>query len=488
MRQTAFVTALLALSMLLISPSRGVVDAADLTFADYGTAAVATLEQSWYDKGRWRVCLLTGCRRQNSDWGADALTYDLFLRWETTHEAGLQPYFTGLGETFVHYRSPCVDAACLRWSDVPAWDAVAALRDYEAGGNGSAALAVAQAAYDAVTRSPVYALGACPSILYQQPFGGANKLKTLETDSNVIKAALLLYRFTGERAYLAEALARYGRVRRYFLDPSVPLYTVYVFDDGETCRQLPHRFFASVNGNMIDAGMRLYDATGDKKKLQEAIATAAAVDEYLSDRRRIFVDQQAENDVVEPLIEAMLELASREQQPFARDWVLRNAEAAVSARTADGSFGRFFDGPPPAGPVTAWQTNGGFALMIAAAALAPDRAPAAGAWAGATFVARDVSQLPATIAFDGSSIALLGTIGERCCEFGHARVFVDGVETFDRSGIWQNKSSSDRRLHHSILFAWRWAHAGKHVVELLPGIPNAKEGDAYLHLEGYVYK
>jgi hypothetical protein len=474
--------------LFLLLPKPGVAGAGDLTFSEYADAAVNTLERVWYHDGTWAMCLLPQCRRTNSDWGADAFTYDLYLRWSTSKEESTKPYFDRLAETFKRFGGPCSTTACSQWSDVPAWDAVAALRTYEATGYDSAALAAAEDAFDVVERSSAYALGACPSILYQQPYGGQNKLKTLETDSNLIRAALLLYRFTGEQEYLDEAAARYASVRRYFLDPDVSLYSVYVFDDGKTCRQLPHRFFASVNGNMIEAGMQLYDATGQAEYRHDAIATAKAVDAYLSDERGVFVDEQAENDITEPLIEAMFDLASQERQSFARDWILRNAEAAVSARNADGNFSRFFDGPPPGGTVTAWQTSGGFGLMIAAAALAPDAAPALDAWHGATYVARDLFSLPATITFTGSSIALMGTIGERCCELGHARVFIDGQETFHRPGIWQNKSSADRSLGDSVLFVWRWPRAERHTLRFEAGVPNAKEGGSFLHVRGYYYK
>ena len=98
------------------------------------------------------------------------------------------------------------------------------------------------------------------------------------------------------------------------MDPRVPLYTVYVFDDGHTCRQLPHRFFASVNGDMIWSGVALYRDTGRRSYLNQAISTAAAVQRYLSDGRGVFADLQAENDIVEPLIEGMLALAQDGQQ------------------------------------------------------------------------------------------------------------------------------------------------------------------------------
>jgi hypothetical protein len=430
--------------------------------------------------------LLETCHRTNRDWGADALTYVLYLRWLTTREPGLERYFTSLAQTAPRYTRACTGPGCSQWSDVPAWDAVAALREYEVT-RSPGALVKAKAAYDFVERSTRYATGACPQILYQQPDGRENRLKTLETDANVIKAGLLLYRFTNDRRYLDNALARYTAVRRYHLDPVVPLYSVYVFDDGKHCEQLPHRFFASVNGLMIDAGVKLYAATGDVSYWNDALATAKAVDADLVDGRGIFVDLQAENDIVEPLVEAMWELAARGSQKFARAWLLRNAEAAVSARTAEG-YGRFFDGPPPSGPITAWQTNGGFALMVAAADLAPNTVPKVESWHDAASYGSNIESLPAIIRFTGSAIALIGTIGERCCEKGRAVVVVDERETFDHTGIWQNKSSAGFALHDSVLFAWRWPNVGPHTLQLGPVSQNSKEGGTFVHLRGYLVK
>jgi hypothetical protein len=206
---------------------------------------------------------------------------------------------------------------------------------------------------------------------------------------------------------------------------------------------------------------------------------------YLVDGRGVFADLQAENDVVEPLVEAMYVLA-RDGQGFARRWIVRNAAAALAARAGDGSFGRFFDGPPPVTAVTAWQTNGGLALEIAAAALAPKAAVDLKApWQTAVHVSREVSTLPATLSFRGSGIALIGTLGEQCCEAGHARVVLDGRETFDETGIWQNKSSSGRSIPNTVLFAWRWRSAGTHTLAFEPGAPNGKEGGPFLQLAGY---
>jgi hypothetical protein len=96
--------------------------------------------------------------------------------------------------------------------------------------------------------------------------------------------------------------------------------------------------------------------------------------------------------------------------------------------------------------------------------------------------------LPASITFTGSGIALFGTIGEQCCEAGHARVFVDGVETRDTTGIWQNKSSSGLSLPNSVLFAWTWPASGAHTVEIQPGVQTGKEGGSFLHVQSYAVR
>jgi hypothetical protein len=106
-------------------------------------------------------------------------------------------------------------------------------------------------------------------------------------------------------------------------------------------------------------------------------------------------------------------------------------------------------------------------------------------WSSSTFVASEVTTLPATLDFTGRAIALVGSLGEHCCENGHARVLVDGVETFDGTGIWQNKSASSHTLPNSVLFAWRWPRSGHHTLTFEPGVENPKEGSSFLHVEGY---
>jgi hypothetical protein len=82
-------------------------------------------------------------------------------------------------------------------------------------------------------------------------------------------------------------------------------------------------------------------------------------------------------------------------------------------------------------------------------------------------------------------VAIVGTIGEQCCSDGHAQVFIDGAQTFDQTGIWQNKSSSGRSLPDSVLFAWRWRRPGRHTIEIGPAAANAKQGGSFFHMTGY---
>ena len=136
--------------------------------------------------------------------------------------------------------------------------------------------------------------------------------------------------------------------------------------------------------------------------------------------------------------------------------------------TPDGSFGRFFDGPPPRTTVTAWQTNGGLALEIAAAALDP---------AGATPTATPGRGAAGPRSRRPDRRDPLPRLGDRpprdarrgCCEPGHARVLVDGRETFDGTGIWQNKSSSGKQDPRHGPLRLALAEPGAHTISLRAG-------------------
>lgn len=456
---------------------------------DYAARAdlsMRLLEHTFYNgTGLWHMCTGLTCSTKNLDWGSDSLTYVLWFRWMLTKDPAVPPIMRTLAKTAHMWVRGDKGS-----SDTVMWDSIATAREYQVTGS-QTALAKSEAAFrwvDSVMAGG-FASGACPGVDYQWPHGRGGNLKTLETATNYIKAALLLHKITGSATYLAKAESQYDQVRRYFRTAGGPLYTVYVFDDGHTCRALPARYFASVNGNMIWAGAELAAQTGRQGYLRQAIATAKAVGSRLSDAAGVYAQLQADNDVAEPLIEAMYALAARDHQRFAATWLLTAASAAGADQNASGAFGRFFNGPPPASAATAWQVNGGAALIQAAAALDPHGAPADPAfWQRAKLVTdnRGLGDTPLEISFTGRAIAIMGSIGAVCCVTGHARVFVDGKETFDRTGIWQNMTSPSVEQPDQVLFAWRWPAPGPHTITIRPGMPNDEEGGSFFQMEGYL--
>jgi hypothetical protein len=450
------------------------------SYAALARRAVATLEGEYYNgAGDWNLCVPSRCGAGNRDWGADSLTYALYLHWLLTGDPAVARMMNALTATAPRSHSGV--------SDVPLWDSIAAAREYQITHNPEA-LRHAEAYFGSVAGSQQYALGACPGILYQRSNGGSTQLKTLETDANYIKAAVLLYQITHQRSYLAQAEQHYQAVRQYYLSPRTSLYTVYVFDNGTSCTQVPAQYFGSVNGLMIWNGYTLAQLTGQPSYLSEAVATAQDVAANLGDGTGVYADLQAENDITEPLIEGMYLLAAHGQR-FARHWLLASASAAAgSVNTRTGTYGRFFDGPPPTAPVTAWQGSGGLALAQVAGALDPRGGPAhIRFWSRATFVPDQLAMHGSGVSFSftGRAVAIIGTIGEVCCSDGHAQVFVDGTQTFDQTGIWQNKSSSGRSLADSVLFAWRWPRPGRHTITIGPTVANAKQGGSFFHMTGY---
>ncbi len=456
-------------------------------YVKLATRSIQLLETRFYNgTGLWHMCVPVICNTKNRDWGADALTNVLYLRWKLEHDRSVLPLLTRLAQTSHLYLLSQPGS-----SDTAMWDAVAEMRVYDATGS-RLALTKAETAFiwlTASTSARGFASGACPQIDYQWAQRSRGDLKTLETGSNYVKAAVLLYKATHRRAYLTAAETGYALARRYFLTPSSQLYTTYIWDNGVTCRQLPGRYYASVNGNMIWAGTELAALTGNQAYLRQAIATASAVRTRLSDSTGVYANLQADNDIAEPLIEGMYALATIGHHRLARTWLLTNASAAGADVNQAGEFGRFFDGTATAGLATAWQINGGIALMQVAAALDPSGSPAdPGFWSHAVYV-RDVLNLTGPsvrITFTGRAIAIIGTIGAICCSNGHARVLVDGVPTFDQTGIWQNKTSPARHQPGQVLFAWRWRTTGRHTITVERGIYDAIEGGSYFSMNGYL--
>ena len=82
---------------------------------------------------------------------------------------------------------------------------------------------------------------------------------------------------------------------------------------------------------------------------------------------------------------------------------------------------------------------------------------------------------------------MFGTLGEQDYQLGQASVFVDGVQTFDQTGIHQNESNAFGPVPDSILFAWRWPTSGPHTLSFQAGPSDAKDGGPFLHVQAYSY-
>jgi len=453
-----------------------------MTFSALADDAVATIMQRWYAGGsRFRGCPSPRCGAVNSDWGAGSMVDILYERWLLTHDVRV-------AATFAQIVAGEPRSTLHGFSDVPMWDAVAAIRAYDVM-HDRRALGNAERQYRSLVSSTHFATGPCSPIDYQLRDGRGGGLKTLETDANRILVAVLLSQRTADpvaaRADLADARATYAAVRANFLDAQLPLYTVYLFARGRRCAQLRRQFFASVNGRMIEAGLALAAATHRQHYANEARATAHAVS-LLANERGVFTDLQAQNDIVAPLVLAMVELA-RGGDANASAWIVRNAMAAAHARSPDGSYARFFDGPPPprGATVSVYETNGGLALMVAAGALGPNRRPALTGWEHASVRAVSIATAPSVFRFTGSGIALVGplpgrgsplchrlTVGD--CEGGHVHLRIDGHAMIDEIGIWQGKALVASPA--TVLFAWRWPVSGPHELAFDPVPVNAKQG------------
>jgi len=172
-RASAALAVAAALAALADAPLSGQPAASPSTFATASDAALATLLHVDYaGGGRWRMCDRTGCPEAVTDWGADGLTYALWLRWQASRDPELAALGKDLAAALPDYTGGCDLPACAGWSDVPEWDAIAAVRDFEPSRDPKA-LARAEAAFAYVQNGDAFSLGACPDVRYQQPGGHA---------------------------------------------------------------------------------------------------------------------------------------------------------------------------------------------------------------------------------------------------------------------------------------------------------------------------
>src|SRR5262249_738869 len=165
------------------------------TYTALATRSARMLETTFYNGlGLWRMCDPAICNTKNRDWGADSLTNLLYFRWLIAHDRTVLPILrtlAGTAHTWIDGERGSSDSVM--------WDAVANVRMYQATGS-KAALAKAEAALRWLGTVRGLGTGACPNVDYQWPFGYKSHLKTIETASNYVKAALLLYKITRKHA------------------------------------------------------------------------------------------------------------------------------------------------------------------------------------------------------------------------------------------------------------------------------------------------
>ncbi len=69
-------------------------------YAALAHRALVTLEHDYYNgAGEWHMCVPVRCYTTNEDWGADSLTYTLYLHWLLTGDRRVRPIMNALTAT-----------------------------------------------------------------------------------------------------------------------------------------------------------------------------------------------------------------------------------------------------------------------------------------------------------------------------------------------------------------------------------------------------
>src|ERR1700719_4674821 len=96
-----------------------------LPYAALAGRALVTLERAYYNgAGGWHMCVPVRCDTTNEDWGADSLTYTLYLHWLLTRDRRVVPIMNALTAT-----APASHAGGGR--GVSLWGFIAAAREYQ---------------------------------------------------------------------------------------------------------------------------------------------------------------------------------------------------------------------------------------------------------------------------------------------------------------------------------------------------------------------
>ncbi len=308
------------------------------TFALAGTLATDTLLKRFSTgRGSWALCSPSLCGSADQDWGADSLTYTLALRERTRPAPALLRTLAQLALAAPRYPAACSGRSCVGWSDVPSGmrsPSRASTRPHTSRGPSRRRRRPSRSSRTRPCTRAVRALRSGTS----SPTEAANDLKTLETDGNAIKAALLLYARAARRRIPRDRRAPLCGGPKLLSRPRGRRSTpTYVFDNGAHCAQLPHRFFASGNGNMIWNGVRALTASrveqrlpgrGDcRRRVRSRSTSSTAAASLLTSRPRTTSSSR--------LSRRMDVLAAEAHGGFARHWILTKRRSGARCSHAE---------------------------------------------------------------------------------------------------------------------------------------------------------
>lgn len=154
-----------------------------------------------------------------------------------------------------------------------------------------------------------------------------------------------LYRLTGDTAYLEKAKETYAWTRKNLCDPSDGVYWDNINLNGDVSKEK----YTYNSGQMIEAGVSLYEETGDEQYLREAQATAAGTDAFFrvkTDKKnpalKVYRDMAWFNVI---LFRGLRALERVDQNPTYVNALAENAlHAWENYRDANGLLGRDWSG------------------------------------------------------------------------------------------------------------------------------------------------
>ena len=173
------------------------------------------------------------------------------------------------------------------------------------------------------------------------------KKEAKHTCSNAPSSVLgvKLYRLTKDAKYLEKAKETYAWTKKHLCDPSDHLYWDNINLNGKVAKEK----YAYNSGQMIQAGVLLYEETGDKQYLKDAQETAAGTDAFFrtkKDKNNLGFDVHKDMAWFNVILYRGLKALSKvDKNPVYADALASNAiHAYKNYQDANGLLGRDWSG------------------------------------------------------------------------------------------------------------------------------------------------